>query len=578
MTLTWPVGDWAQGPPSANPALQAAQAPSSPADRTFAAFVDRYFDGFFRFYPDKATSAGLHPYDAELPAYSRKEIEAEIARSKRALQELAKIPREGLSHDNQFDARLLESSIRGNLLDLKQIRMWEKDPTFYDTQIGSALFVLIQRDFAPLDERLKSLISREQRVPEILQSARQNLLNPPAVYTKVAILQVSSEIGFLKDDLPKAIESAQNPELKEEFKNVNQRAIQEYEKFLHYLKTELTPRSQGSFALGAENYRKKLLYDEMVDIPLDRLLKIGEQELRKTQADFKSTAALIDPAKSPAEVLKDLSRDHPDSTHLLASSEAALEGIRTFVVSHQIATILSPENPRVIDTPAFMRVLAFAAMDSPGPFEETSSEAFYYVTLPDRDWSHAKREEFLRAFNRYSLQTTAIHEVFPGHHTQGLWLKRNPSKVRKIVGASSNDEGWAHYCEQMMLEQGYGAGDPKLLLFQLQDALLRICRYLVGIRMHTRGMTLEEAIAFFEKEGHQEHANAELEAERGTSDPTYLVYTLGKLQILKLREDYKEKMGDRFSLKEFHDRFLSLGYPPIKMIREEMLGNNSPSL
>ncbi len=556
------------------------------ADAVFAAFADRFFDGYFHFNPPRATHAGLHQYDAELPAYSRREIEAEIARSKAALTELAAIPRSALSRDNRFDARLLESSIRGHLLDLEQVRMWEKNPDFYNGVVGRALFVLVQRDFAPLNERLKSLVAREQRIPEILASARENLTNPPAVYTRIAIRQVQSEIHFLKEELPRAVEGATDAPLKAEFGRANQRAIEEYEKFLAYLDTILAPRSQGTFAIGEANFRKKLLYDEMVDIPLERLLRIGERALRRTQADFHETAALIDPAKPPAEVLAELARDHPDADHVIPEAQAVLDGLRKFIESHRIATLLSRQDPRVVETPAFMRVLTFASMDTPGPFEENSSEAFYNVTLPERDWTDARKEEHLRGFNRYSLQVTSIHEVFPGHYTQSLWLERAPTKTRKLASTlhepwgeiGSNSEGWAHYAEQMMLEQGYGEGDPRLLLFQLEAALLRICRYIVGIRMHARGMSLEEGIEFFKSQGYLEQARAEQEALRGTSDPTYLVYTLGKLQILQLREDYKKKLGDSFNLQEFHDRFLSYGSPPIKLVREEMLGYPSPTL
>ncbi len=540
--------------------------------------MDRYFDGYFHFYPPLATGAGLHEYDAELPAYARRDIEAEIARAKRALEELVGIPKEGLSHDNRLDARLLENSIRGELLDLEQIRMWEKDPNFYNNVISYGLFVLVQRQFAPVDERLKSLVSRLRQVPQVLASARENLRNPPAVYTKIAIRQATAEIEFLKVELPQAVASARDAAGKAEFEQANQRALQEYAKFLDYLKTDLEPRSQGAFAIGADNYRKKLRYDEMVDIPLARLLRIGERALRRTQAAFRTTAALVDPTKSPAEVFAQLSRDHPDADHLIPESQAVLEGLRQFVVSHQIVTVPSPEVPRVVETPAFMRALTFASMDSPGPFEENSTEAFYNVTLPERGWSEKQKEEHLQAFSRYSILVTSIHEVYPGHYTQFLWVRRAPSKVRKLVGSGSNAEGWAHYAEQMVLEQGYGEGDPKLLLDQLQEALMRLCRYIVGIRMHTRGMTLEEGIEFFKKEGYLEHSNAEREAMRGTADPTYLVYTLGKLQIKRLREDYAKKLGDRFNLKEFHDRFLSFGYPPVKLIREEMLGDDSPTL
>jgi len=567
------------------PAVPCAQADShavqprqfSP-DYAFAALVDRYFDGLFRFYPHRATKAGLHQYDAEMPTYARREIEDEIARAKVALAELSRIPTEGLSRENRFDARLLASTIRGHLLDLEEIRMWEKDPDFYTGAISRALFVLVQRDFAPLDERLRSLVARERRVPEVLRSARANLVNPPAIYTSIAMRQVPAEIRFLREDLPRAVASARDAALSGEFRATNQRAIEELERYLEYMKTDLAPRSRGVFAIGAENYRKKLLYDEMVDAPLVRLLRIGKRELRQTQAAFKATAELIDPAKAPAEILRDLSQNHPDAGQLIQETQGVLDGLRKFVASHQIVTIPSPENPRVVETPPFLRILTFASMDTPGPFEETSTEAFYNVTLPDPDWSHEQGDQHLRFFNRYAIPGTSIHEVFPGHYTQFLWVKHAPSKVRKLLGASTNAEGWAHYSEQMMLEEGYGEGDPKLLLFQLRAALLRLCRYLVGIQMHTRGMTLEEGIAFFEKEGYLEPVNAEREAMRGTSDPTYLVYTLGKLQMLKLREDYQKKVGDQFNLKEFHDRFLGYGCPPIKLIREEMLGDDSPTL
>lgn len=559
-------------------AQQSASPPQAAADQAFASLVDRYFDGLFHFDPARATEAGLHAYDAELPSYSRREMEAEVARAKQALAELGGIPKESLARENRFDALLLENSIRAHLLDLENIRMWEKDPDFYNGIISRALFLLVQRDFAPPDKRLKSLIARERRVPEVLQSARTNLSNPPPVYTKIATLQVASEVRFLRDDLPRAIAGARDATLKAEFVQVNQRAIEEYEKFLDYLRTDLASRSKGSFAIGAENYRRKLWYEEMVDLPLDRLLRIGEMALRQTQDHFRATAALIDSGKPPAAVMAHLSQDHPDAGGLMAETQAGLEDLRRFVTSHRIVTIPSPENPRVVETPPFMRALTFASMDSPGAFEETSTEAFYNVTLPERDWGEAQIEQHLRAFSRAGIRVTSIHEVFPGHYTQFLWVKRAPTKVRKLLGSDTNAEGWAHYTEQMMLEEGYGEGDPKLLLSQLHEALLRLCRYLVGLRMHTRGMSLEEGIAFFEREGYQERVNAEREAMRGTSDPTYLVYTLGKLQLLKLREDYRKKVGDQFNLKEFHDRFLGFGYPPIKLIREEMLGDDSPTL
>jgi uncharacterized protein (DUF885 family) len=225
-----------------------------------------------------------------------------------------------------------------------------------------------------------------------------------------------------------------------------------------------------------------------------------------------------------------------------------------------------------------MRALTTASMDTPGPYENVAKEAFFNVTLPDTGWPAKDVEEYMEGFNRGTIISTAVHEVFPGHYMQFLWLKQVPTKVRKLSGCSSNAEGWAHYTEQMMLDEGYGNGDRKLRLGQLQDALLRNARFIVGIKMHTGQMTFDEAVEFFVKEGYQVRPVAEKEAKRGTSDPTYLVYTLGKLQILKLREDYKKKKGAQFSLQEFHDSFIKQGTPPIKIVRRAMLGDDSPVL
>lgn len=255
-----------------------------------------------------------------------------------------------------------------------------------------------------------------------------------------------------------------------------------------------------------------------------------------------------------------------------------LGGLRDYITAHRIVTIPSTVLPIVEETPPFERATTFASMDTPGPFEKVAKEAFFNVTLPEASWSKQQVEEHMAGFNRGTIISTAVHEVYPGHYVQFLWLKDAPSKVRKLIGCSSNAEGWAHYSEQMMLDEGYGNGDLKLRLGQLQDALLRNARYIVGIQMHTGKMTYDQAIDFFVKEGYLTHANGEREAKRGTADPTYLYYTLGKLEILKLREDYKRMKGSAFSLEEFHNSFLKQGFPPIKIVRRAMLGNDSPVL
>jgi uncharacterized protein (DUF885 family) len=213
--------------------------------------------------------------------------------------------------------------------------------------------------------------------------------------------------------------------------------------------------------------------------------------------------------------------------------------------------------PIVEETPPFMRALTSASMDTPGPYEKVAKEDFFNVTLPI---------------------STAVHEAFPGHYVQFLWMPEAPSKIRKLIAANTNVEGWAHYCEQMMMDEGYGGGDLKLRLGQLQDALLRDARFIVGIKLHTGQMTFDQGVDFFVKEGYQPKTTAERETKRGTADPTYLYYTLGKLEILKLREDYKKLRGSAFTLEEFHNNFLKQGMAPIRIVRKEMLGNDSPVL
>ncbi len=300
--------------------------------------------------------------------------------------------------------------------------------------------------------------------------------------------------------------------------------------------------------------------------------------MHKNQAELKRVAAQIDPSKTPEQILEQLEQDHPQPDQLLQSFRDTFNGLVTFIQQKQIITLPSPVRPIVEETPPFGRALSSASMDTPGPYEDKATEAFFNVTLPEPDWPAQRTKEWMEGFNRGTIISTAVHEAYPGHYTQFLWIKQAPSKVRKLIGCGSNSEGWAHYSEQMMLDEGYGNGDLKLRIGQLQDALLRDARYVVGIQMHTGKMTLPEATEFFIKEGHQTPAVAEREAKRGTSDPTYLVYTLGKLEIMKLRADYKQKMGDKFNLEQFHDEFMKQGYPPVKIIREKMLGNSSPVL
>jgi hypothetical protein len=345
------------------------------------------------------------------------------------------------------------------------------------------------------------------------------------------------------------------------------------------LKNDLLPRSHGSYAIGPENFSRKLLYDELLEIPLDRLIQIGEANLEKDRRAFVEAALRIAPGKAPMEVMRMISADHPSEQRLIPDTEAGVESVRQFLVDRKIVSIPSEVRPNVTETPPYARDGAFAMMDTPGAYETKATEAFYYVTPPEKEWPSTQKEEHLRLFNRPVMEMITIHEAWPGHYLQFLYARQFPTKTRKLSYANTNVEGWAHYAEQMMLEEGFGGGDPKVTLAQLAEALLRDCRFVVGIRLHTQGMTVEQGTQFFMENGFCERAVAFEEARRGAYDPTYLYYTLGKLLIYKMRDDYRKAKGSGYSLSRFHDEFVKQGGLPIPLMRRIMLpGDSSPLL
>lgn len=548
--------------------------------RTFHELVDSYFEDYFKTNPSQATSVGFHQYDGQLEDFSLAAHQRNRRKLRTYLAEFQAINPRTLSQNDRDDREIMIASIQSLLLEEERVQMWRRNPDAYSGAVTGSIFTLIKRDFAPLDERLRSVTDREKQIPRALQQARQVLSNPPKIYTDIAIEQLPGNIDFFQNTVTSAFAEVKNSALQTEFKAANDGAIAALKEYQAFLQKDLLPRSRGSFAIGPENYRLKLLYDEMVDVPLPRLLKIGYEQLRKDQRAFVETARRIDANKSPEEVLKDVERDHPSADKLLSSAQQQLDGLRQFLIDKKIITVPGGAQAKVVETPPFARATTFASMDTPGPYEAKATEAFYNITLPDPSWPKEKQEEYLQGYNYPLLSNVSVHEVWPGHYTQFLWVKNSPdlSKVRKLTAAGSNAEGWAHYSEEMVLDEGLYNNDPKFRLAQLVDALLRDCRYIVGIRMHTQGMTMEQAKEFFVQEGRQQPVVGEMETKRGTGDPTYLMYTLGKLEILKLREDYRRKMGNSFSLQDFHDRFIKAGSPPVKIVRRELMGRDGPLL
>jgi uncharacterized protein (DUF885 family) len=551
---------------------------------------DEYFDQvYFPYAPTNGTLVGYHQYDGQLEDYSRKNIDAEIADLKRFEKRIEAIHPDNSASDfvPRSDREMVLANIRSMLLTLEMIRPWEKNADNYSSVCANGAFVLMERKFAPPDERLRSLIAREKQMPALLDNARVNLKNPPRIFTEIAIEQLPGIVSFFEHDVPLAFADAKDPAIKAEFAQTNATVITALKSYQDWLKTDLLAKSNGDFRIGAETFQKKLAYDEMVDLPLDKLLEIGWAGLRKNQEHFKKVAQELEPDKTPSAVLEELGENHPAPDHLLDAFRATFDGLVSFIRANHIVTIPSDVRPILEETPPFMRATTFASMDTPGPFETHATEAYFNVTLPDPSMKPDEVEGYMHSFNVGTVISTAVHEAYPGHYIQFLWLPQAPSRVRKLLGANTDVEGWAHYCEQMMLDEGYGQPEVGaknereakfLRLGQLQDALLRNARFIVGIEMHTGKMSFDESVAFFQKEGYQSKETAIVETKRGAGDPTYLYYTLGKLEIMKLREDMKKKQGAAFSLEEFHDDFLRQGFPPIKIVREAMLGDGSPAL
>ena len=496
----------------------------------FRALADQYFsDVVFHFGPTNATQIGFHQYDTKLEDYSRAGVESEIAALRGYEQKFDSFPAAGLDESTQGDLAIMRDNIKGNLLELETIRGWEKNPDNYSSGITNSAFVLMERDFAPVDERLRSLIAREKQMPAVFTAARQNLKNPPRIYTEIALEQLPDIISFFQSDVPDAFKGAKDPATTAEFRKTNGAVIAALENYQGWLKSDLLPQSNGDFRIGADTFSKKLLYDEMVDTPLDRLLQIGYDDLHKNQAEFTRIAKEVDPAKTPKEVLAELAAIHPPPDQLLQTFHNTFNSLIAFIQAKKIITIPSTVQPTLEETPPFMRATTQASMDSPGPYEKHSSTAYFNVTLPEKNWPAAQVADYMSAFNVGTIISTSVHEAYPGHYVQFLWVNHTTmSAVRKLTGSATNIEGWAHYCEQMMLDEGYnkpgvGAKDEResrlIRLGQLQDALLRDARFVVGIRMHTQGMTLAQAQDFFVNEGYQSRAIAEVETKRGTRTP-----------------------------------------------------------
>jgi uncharacterized protein (DUF885 family) len=552
-------------------------------DTEYEAVAEEYLKGYLAAHPLEGTALGLHEYDGKITDYSRLALDAELSRLRRFDDRLSKFDPGKLSPRQSIDLRILQAAVKKDLFEMQEMSVFERNPMVYAR--AADVNVYIKRNFAPLEDRVRSLVAIESQIPNILIAARTNLNNAlPKPYVELAFQIARGSSDFLKKDLVAAVAGLKDQQLRVAFQESNRKAANALLDYATWLEREKLPKASLDFALGEEKFRRLLAQTELVDLPPQKVLEIGMNQLKAEQEAFADAAKKIDPNKSPIEVFKQIQSEHPTPENLIPDVAKDLDKIRKYVSSHHLVTIPSEVRAKVKETPQYLRATSFASMDTPGPFERRATEAYYYVTPTENDWPEKQKQEWLTSFNYYTSDIVSIHEAYPGHYVQFLHLNASPaSKVEKIFGSYAFIEGWAHYCEKMMVDEGYGSPTgatpseddvkraAKYRMAQADEALLRLCRLCVSIKMHTQKMSIDDATKFFQDNCYYEEKPARQEAMRGTFDPGYLNYTLGKFQILKLRDDYKAQQGEEFSLQKFHNELLNHGMPPIRLLREIML-------
>ena len=549
-----------------------------PVSEPLPHFVDDLLGYLHETHPTYATLDGVHAHDDLLEDLSRAGVESEARALAGYLRRLDEIAPDGLTGIERLEHRMLASHVRARMFELEEVRTWEKNPQFYADIVASSLAGQALFSHAPAPERARRVLSKLRQTPRLIQAARDNVKDPPGIFVKVGIETFRGAQKFIDYDLPRAFSSVDDMHLLADLADAQTEASHAIGSYVEYLETELAPRARASFRLGRERFEQKVRLEEGLAMSADRLLAIAMRELKATQETFRSVATRKN-GGDPLEIWSRTKAEHPAPGELVGVGREQLEELRTFLERQSVITLPPGEPITVAPTPDFYR-WSFASMWTPGPFETRPTRAYYYLTDVDPSWPEDRQHEYLRDYNYPTLWSISIHEVYPGHFLHYQHLRKVESKARKSImfAPASFVEGWAHYCEQMMLEAGFGRQDQAIKLGQLAESLIRLVRFIVGIRLHTEDLSVEQGVRMFREEAYMEEASARREAERGTFDPTYLVYTVGKLMMLKLRQDCKQQQGKAFSLKTFHDTLLGLGTAPIWLHRSVMLGGDEGDL
>ena len=535
-------------------------------------FVDEYLGFLHEIHPTSATFDGVHPHDDLLEDLSRPTLDARVRDLGAFGRRLAAI--DPSSGADRVEHSIVEADIKARLFELEHLRPWDYSPQYYAELLSTSLASQVLFPYAPVADRARRILSKLRQAPRLLLSARDNVKDPHGLFVKVGLETLRGAVRFIEDDLPRALAALDDMHLLADLADASTAAGEALGGYIDDLEREVGPRARGSFRLGRERFEQKLRLEEGIGLGAEALLRIATRELEATQEAFREEAGRLD-GSNPTAAWRKLKAEHPAPGELVTVAEGQVRELLEFVQRQGLVSVPEGEHLVVAPTPRFYR-WTFASMWTPGPFETRPMRAYYYLTDVEPAWTAERKEEHLRDFSYGALWAISMHETYPGHFLHYQHLRRLTSKPRKSIlfASAAFVEGWAHYCEQMIVEAGFRRRDPSVRLGQLAEALIRLCRFVVGIRLHADDLSVEQGMRIFRDQAFLEEPAARREAERGAFDPGYVVYSAGKLMLLKLREDCRARLGTKFSLRAFHDGLLGGGHMAFPFHRRMLLGDD----
>jgi uncharacterized protein (DUF885 family) len=468
-------------------------------DAAFTALAQTYYMDSFKRNPIQATFAGFHDYDAQMGDFSAAAVANELAIDKEYLAKLDAIDRSTLSVETDIDWQILDDSLKDDLLLNGTLEQWKHQPDGYGQAATAAIYGIVTRDYAPLETRARYAIAREHQIPAVLAAGKANTTTVDATTQLISYQDVGGSAEFFSQTVPLAFAGLHDASLQAQLKAANLSAAKAMRAYASWIKS-LKP--SGTYAIGEKAYAARLEYEDGVNLSLSQYLAVGEAELARLHKEFVETAKRIDPNKPPFAVYQEISKDHPTADELLAAAAGDLVRLRAFIVGHHIITLPPDASIKVVETPPFQRATTTASFSAPGPLETVATQTYYNVTPVDPKWTPKQKEEYLEGLSNYERPIISAHECYPGHFTNYAIDKHlNLSLTRKLNWNQAFGEGWAHYTEQMMVDEGWGNGDPRVRLAQLDEAILRAARFVVGVKLHTQGMTIAQAEGLFRESG-----------------------------------------------------------------------------